>query len=330
MTPFLELHDVKTHFPVEHGLVFRKRVGTVRAVDGVSLTLRQGEILGLVGESGCGKSTLGRTILQLLPASEGTVVLGGRSLTALRGAELRSARADFQMIFQDPYASLNPRMTVFDTLAEAIRAHHAVPAGELPARVAALMEKVGLAPRYQRKYPHEFSGGQRQRIAIARALAVEPKLIVADEPVSALDVSIQAQIINLLAKLSREMGLTLVFISHDLSVVRHIADRIAVMYLGKIVELGPAAAVFDHPLHPYTQALVSAVPVPDPAREKLRQRVVLAGDPPSPLNPPSGCAFHPRCRFAVEACKATGPALEEISPGRDVACLRARELQAGS
>ena len=330
MTPFLELRDVKTHFPVEHGLVFRKRVGTVRAVDGVSLTLRQGEILGLVGESGCGKSTLGRTILQLLPASEGTVVLGGRSLTALRGAELRSARADFQMIFQDPYASLNPRMTVFDTLAEAIRAHHAVPAGELPARVAALMEKVGLAPRYQRKYPHEFSGGQRQRIAIARALAVEPKLIVADEPVSALDVSIQAQIINLLAKLSREMGLTLVFISHDLSVVRHIADRIAVMYLGKIVELGPAAAVFDHPLHPYTQALVSAVPVPDPAREKLRQRVVLAGDPPSPLNPPSGCAFHPRCRFAVEACKATGPALEEISSGRDVACLRARELQAGS
>ena len=330
MTPFLELRDVKTHFPVEHGLVFRKRVGTVRAVDGVSLTLRQGEILGLVGESGCGKSTLGRTILQLLPASEGTVVLGGRSLTALRGAELRSARADFQMIFQDPYASLNPRMTVFDTLAEAIRAHHAVPAGELPARVAALMEKVGLAPRYQRKYPHEFSGGQRQRIAIARALAVEPKLIVADEPVSALDVSIQAQIINLLAKLSREMGLTLVFISHDLSVVRHIADRIAVMYLGKIVELGPAAAVFDQPLHPYTQALVSAVPVPDPAREKLRQRVVLAGDPPSPLNPPSGCAFHPRCRFAVEACKATGPALEEISSGRDVACLRARELQAGS
>ena len=330
MTPFLELRDVKTHFPVEHGLVFRKRVGTVRAVDGVSLALRQGEILGLVGESGCGKSTLGRTILQLLPASEGTVVLGGRSLTALRGAELRSARADFQMIFQDPYASLNPRMTVFDTLAEAIRAHHAVPASELPARVAALMEKVGLAPRYQRKYPHEFSGGQRQRIAIARALAVEPKLIVADEPVSALDVSIQAQIINLLAKLSREMGLTLVFISHDLSVVRHIADRIAVMYLGKIVELGPAAAVFDQPLHPYTQALVSAVPVPDPAREKLRQRVVLAGDPPSPLNPPSGCAFHPRCRFAVEACKATGPALEEISSGRDVACLRARELQAGS
>ena len=330
MTSFLELRDVKTHFPVEHGLVFRRRVGTVRAVDGVSLTLREGEILGLVGESGCGKSTLGRTILQLLPASEGTVVLGGRSLTALRGAELRAARADFQMIFQDPYASLNPRMTVFDTLAEAIRSHRAVPADDLPARVAALMEKVGLAPRYQLKYPHEFSGGQRQRIAIARALAVEPKLIVADEPVSALDVSIQAQIINLLAKLSREMGLTLVFISHDLSVVRHIADRIAVMYLGKIIELGPAAEVFDHPLHPYTQALVSAVPVPDPAREKLRQRVVLTGDPPSPLNPPGGCAFHPRCQYAVAACKATVPALEVISKGREVACLRAREIQAAS
>jgi len=324
---FLELRDVKTHFPVEQGVVFRRRVGTVRAVDGVSLALRQGEILGLVGESGCGKSTLGRTILQLLPASEGTVWLGGRSLTALRGAALRAARADFQMIFQDPYASLNPRMTVFDTLAEAIRSHRGVAAEELPARVAALMSKVGLAPRFQRKYPHEFSGGQRQRIAIARALAVEPKLIVADEPVSALDVSIQAQIINLLARLAREMGLTLVFISHDLAVVRHIADRIAVMYLGKIVELGPATAVFDRPLHPYTRALVSAVPVPDPAREKLRQRVVLAGDPPSPLNPPAGCAFHPRCAFATPACQAKVPALEPFDPERKVACGRLRELE---
>ena len=323
---FLQLHHVKTHFPVEHGLVFRRRVGTVRAVDGVSLTLRQGEILGLVGESGCGKSTLGRTILQLLPVSEGTVILGGRNLTGLRGAELRAARADFQMIFQDPYASLNPRMTVFDTLAEAIRSHRAVPGDELPGRVAALMEKVGLAPRYQRKYPHEFSGGQRQRIAIARALAVEPKLIVADEPVSALDVSIQAQIINLLAKLSRELGLTLVFISHDLSVVRHISDRIAVMYLGRIVELGPAAAVFDQPLHPYTQALVSAVAVPDPVKAKLRQRIVLAGDPPSPLNPPAGCAFHPRCPHAAEACRAQVPQREEFTVGREVACLRVREI----
>lgn len=326
MSAFLELRDVKTHFPVEHGLVFRRRVGTVRAVDGVSLALRQGEILGLVGESGCGKSTLGRTILQLIPASQGTVVLGGRNLTALRGAELRAARAEFQMIFQDPYASLNPRMTVFDTLAEAIRSHRAVPAAELPVRVAALMEKVGLAPRFQRKYPHEFSGGQRQRIAIARALAVEPKLIVADEPVSALDVSIQAQIINLLAQLSREMGLTLVFISHDLSVVRHISDRIAVMYLGKIVELGPAAEVFDQPLHPYTQALVSAVAVPDPVKAKSRQRIVLAGDPPSPLNPPDGCAFHPRCPHVTEACKSKVPCLETQAPGREVACGRAQEI----
>ena len=320
---FLELRDVKTHFPVEHGLVFRRRVGTVRAVDGVSLALRAGEILGLVGESGCGKSTLGRTILQLIPASEGTVVLGGKNLSDLRGAELRAARAEFQMIFQDPYASLNPRMTVFDTLAEAIRAHRAVPAAELPARVAALMEKVGLAPRFQRKYPHEFSGGQRQRIAIARALAVEPKLIVADEPVSALDVSIQAQIINLLAQLSRELGLTLVFISHDLSVVRHIADRIAVMYLGKIVELGAATEVFDRPAHPYTQALVSAVPVPDPAREKLRRRIVLTGDPPSPLNPPDGCAFHPRCPSAMPECSRRAPELEE-KQSRLVACFAAK------
>ena len=328
MNAFLELRDLRTHFPVEHGLVFRRQVGTVRAVDGVSLTLRQGEILGLVGESGCGKSTLGRTILQLIPASEGTVVLGGRNLTALRGAELRAARADFQMIFQDPYASLNPRMTVFDTLAEAIRSHRAVPTAELPARVAALMEKVGLAPRFQRKYPHEFSGGQRQRIAIARALAVEPKLIVADEPVSALDVSIQAQIINLLAHLSRGMGLTLVFISHDLSVVRHISDRIAVMYLGKIVELGPAAEVFDRPLHPYTQALVSAVAVPDPVRARTRRCIVLAGDPPSPLNPPAGCAFHPRCPHAVADCMTRVPGLETQSPTREVACMRARDLSA--
>ena len=279
---FLEIQNLKTHFPVERGIVFRRRVGTVRAVDGVTLSLKQGEILGLVGESGCGKSTLGRTILQLIPPTEGTVILAGRNLTQLRGEQLRAARADFQMIFQDPYASLNPRMTIFDALAEAIRSHKRVPRRELPARVSELMNKVGLSPRFLKKYPHEFSGGQRQRIAIARALAVEPQLMIADEPVSALDVSIQAQIINLLAKLSREMHLTLVFISHDLSVVRHIADRIAVMYLGKIVELGPATRVFERPLHPYTKALVSAVPIPDPAREKQRQRIILAGDPPSP------------------------------------------------
>ena len=324
--PFLEIRNLKTHFPVERGIVFRRHIGSVRAVDGVSLSLRQGEILGLVGESGCGKSTLGRSILQLIPPTEGTVILAGRNLTALRGEQLRHARADFQMIFQDPYATLNPRMTVFSTLAEAICSHKPVPKAELPARVSALMKKVGLAPRFLKKYPHEFSGGQRQRIAIARALAVEPKLIVADEPVSALDVSIQAQIINLLGTLSREMQLTLVFISHDLSVVRHISDRIAVMYLGRIVELGPAARVFERPLHPYTKALVSAVPIPDPAREKQRQRIVLAGDPPSPMNPPGGCPFHPRCLYCVDDCKKVVPHLEDFDTEQTVSCIRAREI----
>jgi len=323
---FLELLDVKTHFPVERGIFFRRRIGTVRAVDGVSLSLKRGEILGLVGESGCGKSTLGRTIMQLIPPTEGAVVLAGKHLEQIQGVELREARADFQMIFQDPYASLNPRMTVYDALAEAIQAHRTVPATELPRRVSELLQKVGLAPRFIKKYPHEFSGGQRQRIAIARALAVEPKLIVADEPVSALDVSIQAQIINLLAKLSREMHLTLIFISHDLSVVKHISDRIAVMYLGKIVEIGRATQVFEKPLHPYTKALVSAVPVPDPAREKLRQRVILQGDPPSPINPPTGCAFHPRCAYATDACTATVPRLDEIADGQHAACLRVNEI----
>ena len=326
--PFLQLENVKTHFPVERGFIFKKHIGTVKAVDGVSLALARGEILGLVGESGCGKTTLGRTILQLIPPTDGTVVLAGRHLEQLRGLELRQSRADFQMIFQDPYASLNPRMTVFDALAEAILAHRQVPKRELPARVSELMKKVGLAPKFIKKYPHEFSGGQRQRIAIARALAVEPKLIIADEPVSALDVSIQAQIINLLAKLSREMALTMIFISHDLSVVKHISDRIAVMYLGKIVELGPATQVFEKPLHPYTQALVSAVPLPDPARERQRQRILLPGDPPSPLNPPGGCAFHPRCPHAVAECARTVPAFATLDGVQTAACIRLKEINA--
>ena len=323
---FLQIQNLKTHFPVERGIIFRRRTGEVRAVDGVSLELKQGEIVGLVGESGCGKSTLGRTILQLVPPTDGTVILAGRSLAGLSGGELREARADFQMIFQDPYASLNPRMTVFDTLAEAMRAHKRVPKNELAERVSVLIEKVGLSPRFLKKYPHEFSGGQRQRIAIARALAVEPKLIIADEPVSALDVSIQAQIINLLANLSREMQLTLIFISHDLSVVKHISDRIAVMYLGKIVELGPAADVFERPLHPYTKALVSAVPIPDPKREKDRKRIILAGDPPSPINPPAGCSFHPRCPYAVADCSQTVPTLDSFDDSRQAACIRMREI----
>jgi oligopeptide transport system ATP-binding protein len=323
---FLQLQNVKTHFPVERGIIFRRHIGEVKAVDGVSLSLLQGEILGLVGESGCGKSTLGRTILQLVPPTEGAVILAGKNLAQLKGRALRESRADFQMIFQDPYASLNPRMTVFDTLVEAIRAHKTVPSSELANRVSELMKKVGLSPRFLQKYPHEFSGGQRQRIAIARALAVEPKLIIADEPVSALDVSIQAQIINLLAQLSREMKLTLVFISHDLSVVKHISDRIAVMYVGKIVELGPATDVFEKPLHPYTKALVSAVPIPDPEREKKRLRVILSGDPPSPMNPPGGCAFHPRCACAVAECSRTVPGLDNFNAARQVACIRAKEI----
>ena len=325
-SPFLELDDLSTHFPVETGFVFKRRIGSVKAVDGVSLSILKGEVLGLVGESGCGKSTLGRTILQLVRATTGSVVLEGRNLNRLSGGDLRRARSDFQMIFQDPYASLNPRMTVFDTIAEAILAHKRVPRRELPARVGALMEKVGLLPHSLKKYPHEFSGGQCQRIAIARALAVEPKLIIADEPVSALDVSIQAQIINLLANIRREMELTLIFISHDLSVVKHLSDRIAVMYLGKIVELGTPEQVLGKALHPYTKALVSAVPIPDPARETLRKRIVLSGDPPSPMNPPIGCPFHPRCPFMIEACKAQVPPLVDWSENHFAACIRVREI----
>ena len=323
---FLEVADLKTHFPIERGFLVKKRVGTVKAVDGIDLSLAKGEVLGLVGESGCGKSTLGRTILQLIPPTDGTVVLAGKNLAGLRGETLRRARADFQMIFQDPYASLNPRMTVYDTLAEAIATHKEVPRGEMPRRVSELLSRVGLSPRYIKKYPHEFSGGQRQRIAIARALAVEPKLIIADEPVSALDVSIQAQIINLLIALTREMSLTMIFISHDLSVVKHISDRIAVMYLGRIVEVGPSVEVFEKPLHPYTKALVSAVPIPDPERERHRKRIILSGDPPSPINPPAGCTFHPRCPYMVEECKAAYPPFVEYTPGRKATCIRLHEI----
>jgi len=325
--PLLRVENLKTHFPVESGFLFKRHVGSVRAVDGVSFELHPGEILGLVGESGCGKSTLGRTILQLIRPTEGVVLFDGCDLTELRGQKLREARAGFQMIFQDPYATLSPRMTVYDALSEAILVHRSVPQSELPARVGGLLEKVGLPSRAQRKYPHEFSGGQRQRVAIARALAVEPQLIIADEPVSALDVSIQAQIINLLARISREMGLTLIFISHDLSVVHYISDRIAVMYLGKIVEIGPATSVFEHPLHPYSKALISAIPIPDPVREAQRNRVLASGDPPSPLNPPPGCPFHPRCPQAQGRCAREVPALEPFTdPNHTAACLRTKEI----
>ena len=322
--PLLQVSDVRTHFPVESGFLLRHQTGLVKAVDGVSFNLAPGEVLGLVGESGCGKSTLARTIMHLVPTTSGTVILGGRNLTRATAQELKTARRDMQMVFQDPFASLNPRFNVYATLAEPLIVHGVVPHAQVKARVAKLMELVGLDPRQVRKYPHEFSGGQRQRIAIARALALEPKLIIADEPVSALDVSIQAQILNLLAELVRRMNLSLLFIAHDLSVVKHVSDRVAVMYLGKIVELGPAAEVIDHPRHPYTQALVSAIPTHDPGNG--RKRIVLAGDPPSPLNPPSGCSFHPRCPFAQDKCRLGIPPLETCSPGHEAACLRLGEI----
>ena len=325
-TPILELQDVRTHFALRKGLLSRQDAGTVKAVDGVTLTLQEGEVLGLVGESGCGKSTLARTILQLVPTTAGRVLLAGRNLAEDSGPALRRARRDLQMVFQDPYASLNPRMTVFAALSEPMLVHRICPRREIPARVARLMETVGLAPRFMQKYPHEFSGGQRQRIAIARALSLEPKVIVADEPVSALDVSIQAQILNLLGELRRRMNLSLIFIAHDLSVVKHISDRIAVMYLGKIVELGPAAAVIEQPRHPYTRALVSAIPIPDPDRERTRSRIVLPGDPPSPIHPPAGCSFHPRCPYAREKCVAAVPPLLPAGPAREAACVRLDEI----
>ncbi len=321
----LQLNDVRTHFPIQQGFLFRRQVGTVKAVDGVSLALKRGEVLGLVGESGCGKSTLARTIMQLVPTTGGTVVLEGRNLTACSVNEMTVVRRDLQMVFQDPYASLNPRMTVFATLAEPLLVHGVCKGDEVVARVTELMKTVGLAPRFMQKYPHEFSGGQRQRIAIARALALRPKVIIADEPVSALDVSIQAQILNLLSQLVKKMGLSLVFIAHDLSVVKHISDRVAVMYLGKIVELGPAVDVIDHPQHPYTRALVSAIPTANPDAERSRQRIVLPGDPPSPINPPAGCTFHPRCPHAQEKCKVAFPPLTP-SGSREVACVRLGEI----
>jgi oligopeptide transport system ATP-binding protein len=316
----LEVRDLVKHYPVSAGL-FGRQVGVVRAVDGVSFTIRRGETLGLVGESGCGKTTTGRCVLQLERPTSGSVRFEGQELTTLAPDALRSVRRRIQVIFQDPYSSLNPRMTVGQIVEEPVQVHGLV--REAPARAARVREllaQVGLLAAHARRYPHELSGGQRQRVGIARALALEPSLIVCDEPVSALDVSIQAQIINLLEDLRRQLGLTYLFIAHDLSVVRHISDRVAVMYLGRIVELADRQALYEAPRHPYTKALLSAVPIPDPEVEARRERVVLGGEVPSPLNPPKGCAFHPRCPIAADECRRTRPELRGFGPGHEAAC----------
>ncbi|MSR43219.1 MAG: dipeptide ABC transporter ATP-binding protein [Pedosphaera sp.] len=318
----LQVQNLKVHFPVKHGLFSRVRAH-VKAVDGVSLEVGPGETLGLVGESGCGKTTLGRAIIRLIEPTAGTVSFEGEEITRMDGAELRRRRRKFQMIFQDPYGSLNPRMTVGEIIGEAIDIHKlAADDDARDARVKELLLAVGLDPIHAQRYPHEFSGGQRQRIGIARALAVEPQLIVCDEPVSALDVSVQAQIINLLKDLQVQKGLAYLFIAHDLAVVEHISRRVAVMYLGKVVELAESRAVCREPKHPYTQALISAVPVVDP--DSKRQRIVLPGDVPSPIDPPSGCPFHPRCPVAEARCKVELPALREVAPGHWAACHLAK------
>jgi peptide/nickel transport system ATP-binding protein len=325
----LVVTDLKVHFPIKQGLLFDRTVGQVFAVDGVSLQIPVGSTLGLVGESGCGKSTVGKAILRLVPITSGTVAFDGVDMSALEGKALRAARRFVQMIFQDPYASLNPRQTVGSIVAEPIRTHDLRPDGQVEHRVNELLDAVGLTQASANRYPHEFSGGQRQRIGIARALAAEPRLIIADEPVSALDVSIQAQVINLLEDLQSQLGLTYLVISHDLAVVRHIATDVAVMYLGGIVESAPADVLYEHPMHPYTLALLSAVPVPDPVVEDRRDRQVLQGDLPSPARPPSGCRFHTRCRFAVDQCAIERPQLRLVGEAHMVACHFAEQIMAG-
>lgn len=316
----VRVENLKKHFPITRGILFQRQVGAVKAVDGITLDIYRGETLGLVGESGCGKTTAGRTILLLYRPTAGRVVFDGVDLTALKERQLRPMRRRMQMIFQDPFASLNPRMTLARIIGEPLRVHKLVSSRqEEIERVQELLRLVQLNPRFINRYPHEFSGGQRQRICIARALASNPEFIVCDEPISALDVSIQAQIVNLLEDLQDQFGLTYLFIAHDLSMVRHICDRVAVMYLGRIVELAPKDELYDHPLHPYTQALLSAVPVPDPAVERRRRRIILEGDVPSPVNPPRGCRFRTRCRLAPQ-CPDEEPAWRDVGGGHWVAC----------
>ncbi|RLT33117.1 MAG: dipeptide ABC transporter ATP-binding protein [Chloroflexi bacterium] len=322
----IEVKDLKMYFPVTKGIVLRRKIGDVKAVDGLTFSIRKGETLGLVGESGCGKSTTGRALIQLYKPTTGEVIFHGTDLTKLPAEQMRQMRRKVQMIFQDPYASLNPRMTVGDIIAEPIMVHNLRKGKEaVRERVQELLKLVGLNPYFINRYPHEFSGGQRQRIGIARALAVEPEFVVCDEPVSALDVSIQAQILNLLEDLQNQLGLTYLFIAHGLAAVKHISDRVAVMYLGKIVEIAAGAQLYHTPTHPYTQALLSAVPIPDPALERTRARIILTGDVPSPLNPPSGCRFHTRCPIATEHCKQEEPELKDIGGGHMVSCHRSSE-----
>ncbi|MFD7508420.1 ABC transporter ATP-binding protein [Streptomyces sp. NPDC059853] len=316
----LEVRDLVKHFPLTQGILFQRQVGAVQAVDGVSFTLAPGETLGVVGESGCGKSTVAKLVMSLEKPTSGEIFYKGEDITRLSGRALKAVRRNIQMVFQDPYTSLNPRMTVGDIIGEPYEIHpEAAPKGDRRRRVRELLDVVGLNPEYINRYPHQFSGGQRQRIGIARGLALNPEIIVADEPVSALDVSVQAQVVNLLDRLQNEFGLSYIVIAHDLSIVRHISDRIAVMYLGKIVETGTETQIYDHPTHPYTQALLSAVPVPDPEQSALRERIILTGDVPSPANPPSGCRFRTRCWKAQDLCARVEPPLTVPAPFPDPA-----------
>ena len=322
----LVANDVFKHFPIKKGILLQREIARVHAVDGVSFDVRHGETLGLVGESGCGKSTLGRCLIRLYTLTGGSITFDGRDISRLSRRDLRPLRRQMQMVFQDPYASLNPRKRVGTIISDPMRINGEGDRRRRKLRVQELLALVGLNPEHYNRYPHEFSGGQRQRIGVARALALNPKLIVADEPVSALDVSIQAQVVNLLDDLQDELGLTYVFIAHDLSVVRHVSDRIAVMYLGKLVEVSPAEELYQRPVHPYTEALLSAVPIPDPEVVERRERIVLVGDVPSPIAPPSGCRFHPRCRYATEICRTDEPPLLEHGPGHIAACHHPLDL----
>ena len=322
--PLIRVQNLTKHFPITRGVIVQKQVGAVQAVDDISFDIFAGETLGLVGESGCGKSTTGRTLLQLHEPTAGRVFYKDTELTGASNAVMREMRRNVQIIFQDPYASLNPRMTVGSIVGEPLDIHNVGTPAERQERVKELLELVSLNPHFINRYPHEFSGGQRQRIGVARALALQPDFIVCDEPISALDVSIQAQVVNLLEELQEEFGLTYLFIAHDLSMVRHISDRVAVMYLGKIVELAPRDELYENPLHPYTQALLSAVPIPDPVLETKRTRVILEGDVPSPANPPSGCRFHTRCPIAEEICSQETPVWREAKDGHWVACHLAK------